>query len=363
MRDVLRNLMKHGDLSFRDFMEIALYHPEVGYYARSKSPVGRSGDFITSPLLSPVFSFALARLVREFVSRSGDEMCTIVDIGCGDGALIRALSVEAAGPRQRFFGIDRELDRVSDEARSAATFVRTVDELPHGGAHLILSNELFDAIPFARLVRRGEHIHELFVTERDGGLDWSEREAEGQYEEYFASRNIDLAEGQFADVSLEWGAMYDDVCKVVERGLIVTFDYGYPQSKLFSSRARRFGTAAAYARHRVSRDLLADPGEQDITAHINFDDLISAGQDRGFSTRFFDRQAKFLLALGITEHELFKPSTELSIDTIHEGVDLLEHRDSARQLVLPDGIGHDIRVLVQGKGLDAGPWSFEQKLF
>jgi SAM-dependent MidA family methyltransferase len=362
MSTILRNMLSHGDLSFRDFVEVALYHPEAGYYARQESPVGREGDYITSPLLSPAFSFALNRLVGEFVSRAGDAMCTIVDIGCGDGSLIHSLAAAAAGERRRFVGVDRALDRVR-ETKQDVSLVRTIDEIPRDGAHLILSNELFDAIPFARLVQRGEHVHELWVTEREGRLEWGEREAPAEYENYFQERGIRLDEGQFADISLEWQQTYRDICRVVERGLVVTFDYGYPQSKLFHPRARRFGTAAAYSHHRVSRDLLADPGEQDITAHINFDDLIREGERLGLTTRFFDRQAKFLLALGITAHELFRPSTELSIANIEEGVELLDRRDSARQLVLPDGIGHDIRVLVQERGLDEGGWSFEIALF
>lgn len=363
MSTILRNMLSHGDLSFRDFVEVALYHPESGYYARQESPVGREGDYITSPLLSPAFSFALNRLVGEFVSRAGDAMCTIVDIGCGDGSLIHSLAAAAEGERRRFVGVDRALDRVRRETKQNVSFVRTIDEIPHDGAHLILSNELFDAIPFARLVQRGEHVHELWVTERDGQLEWGEHEAPAEYEDYFRERGIRLDEGQFADISLEWQQTYRDICRVVERGLVVTFDYGYPQSKLFHPRARRFGTAAAYSHHRVSRDLLAGPGEQDITAHINFDDLVREGERLGLTTRFFDRQAKFLLALGITEHELFRPSTELSIANIDEGVELLARRDSARQLVLPDGIGHDIRVLVQGRGLGEGGWNFEIALF
>jgi SAM-dependent MidA family methyltransferase len=122
---------------------------------------------------------------------------------------------------------------------------------------------------------------------------------------------------------------------------------------------RRYGTAAAYARHRVSRDLLANPGRQDLTAHVNFTDLIRAGEGNGFATLFFDRQAKFLLALGATEHELFKPLDEID----GGGIDLIDRRDEARRLVLPDGIGEEIRVLVQGRGVPETEWSFQRKLF
>jgi SAM-dependent MidA family methyltransferase len=367
MRDLLRNLLQASDLSFRDFMELALYHPELGYYSRATSPVGKEGDYVTSPVVSDVFAFALGRLCHEFLGRVGDGPSSIVDVGCGDGRLIRALAGDA---RAHYAGVDRSLERTAGERdgeRDGETrpvaFVRTLDELPRASAQLVFANELFDAQPFARLVRRGDELHELWVADRDGALDWSEHEAEFAYADYFEGRGIELADGQFADISLEWSALYDDLARFVERGLLVTFDYGFPQKQLFDRRIRRFGTAAAYAGQRVSRDLLADPGEQDLTAHINFDDLIRAGERRGLRTLFFDRQAKFLLALGITEHPLFRPSTELEIDSLDSGVALLDERDAARRLVLPDGIGEDIRVLVQGRGVDLDGWSFGRKLF
>ena len=356
MRDVLRNLLQYGDLSFREFMELALYHPGSGYYARGENPIGRTGDYVTAPVLSPVFSFALGTLVREFVRRNEGGVCSIVDIGCGDGRLIRTLARENGVDGVRFFGVDRSLDRAEP---GDVTFVRTVDELPRHGAHLILSNELYDAFPFARLVRRGEHLHELWVRERDGVLDWVEREAPGPYEDYFAARGIELAEGQFADVSLEWEAFHRDVLRIVERGLIVTIDYGYRAEKLFHPRARRFGTAAAYSAQRVSRDLLAEPGAQDLTAHINFSDLERAGG----TTLFFDSLAKFLLALGATCHPLFAPVEDSGINTAEEGLALLEARDSARRLVLPDGIGEEMRVLVQAQNVPLDGWSFQRPLY
>lgn len=364
MSSELSKLLTHGDLTFRDFVELALYHPEFGYYSRAENRIGKEGDFITSPLLSPVFGYAISRLVREFSSGMGDEVSTFVDVGCGDGALILYMAATESAGKARFFGVDRSLERVSSTAAgTAVTFVRTLDEVAQDGPRLIVSNELFDALPFSRLVQRGEHLHELWVTERNGDLDWRENEAPGAWEDYFAVREIALEDGQFADVSMEWEAYYTDLCRMTPRGMIVTFDYGYPEKQLFHGRVRRFGTAAAYSQQRVTRDLLRDPGTHDITAHINFSDLIRAGERAGFDTLFFDRQAKFLLALGITEHELFRPVGEVVIDSIGEGVDLIQRREDARRLVLPDGIGEDIRVLVQAKGIALNGWSFQRKLF
>lgn len=341
MRDVLRNLLSYGPLSFRDFVEIALYHPEFGYYVRPESPVGKGGDYVTAPTLSPLFSYAIGNLVREFVSRCEGAVCSIVDIGSGDGGLIRELQSENA----RFFCVDR--------ARGP---LRTIDEVPAGGAHLIFTNELYDAFPFARLVQRGEHLHELWVTEE---LEWTEKEAPQQYEDYFASHGIQLEDGQFADLSLEWEAFYADVARRFERALIVTIDYGHPANKLFHPRARRFGTAGAYAQQRVTRDLLANPGEQDLTAHINFTDLERAGEREGATTLYLDRLAKFLLTLDVTEHELLQPLGDREAGRLGDW----QAREDARRLILPDGIGEDQRVLIQGKNVPLSSWSFQKKLF
>jgi SAM-dependent MidA family methyltransferase len=347
MEDVLRNMLQYGDLSFRDFMEVALYHPDFGYYMKRPHPAGKAGDFVTAPSLSPAFSFAIAGLFREFSSRFEGEVCSFVDIGAGEGELVRVVQAsglppgggderQAGGPHYtRFFAIDRATGS-------------SLTDVPRDGVHLVFANELYDAFPFARLVQRGEHLHELWVTERDGVLDWTEREAPAPYEDYFASHGINLAEGQFVDISLEWEAFHREVVERFDRALFVVFDYGHEAAKLFSSRMRRFGTAAAYSRHRVSRDLLASPGQQDLTAHINFSDL----QRADATTLFFDRMNKYLLAIGITQHPLFQP-----------GNGDFQEREDARRLVLPDGIGEDLRVLVQGRGVPLDGWSFQRKLF
>ena len=352
LRRVLHNMFQYGHLSFRDFMEVAMYHPEFGYYSTRRSPVGKEADYVTGPTLSPAFSFAMSGLVREFLSRAGDGKSTIVDAGCGDGALILSLSHSVQSPDASFVGLDRSLERIPDT--EGVRFVRDLPHVGRGDAQLVIANELFDALPFARLVKRGAELHELWVAENGAALDWSEHEATLDYDAYFDDREIELAEGQFADVSFEWSAMYADLCAFVSRGLIVTLDYGFTADKLFDRRARRFGTAAAYAGQRVHRDLLANPGEQDLTCHINFSDLIATGERLGFKTLFFDSQAKFLLALGITNHELF---------AVEPSADNYQQREDARRLVLPDGIGVDIKVLVQARGIAEEGWSFQKKLF
>src|SRR5205823_6064516 len=130
--------------------------------------------------LSPVFSFALSLLVTEFARFHDAEMFTIVDIGCGDGSLIHSLY--SAGPPAQYWGVDRSLERV--RSRNGVQFTTNLAEVPRGGAQFVICNELFDALPFARLVMRDDHLHQLWVTERDGAIDWSEHEAEAKYNDY-----------------------------------------------------------------------------------------------------------------------------------------------------------------------------------
>ena len=361
----MRKLLQYGDLRFRDFMEVALYHPEYGYYTRSTNPISPQGDYVTAGAISPVFAFALSKLVREFLGLIGDAPSLIVDIGCGNGALIQEIRANLEGSLSSqvgFWGVDRALGRVPVGA-GQIHYINDVGALPDGQPALVIANELFDAYPFARLVQRSDELHELWVREAaDGTLEWQEHEAESGYGDYLAGHGVALEDGQFADISLDWGPAYRELAARFSTSLFVTFDYGHPADRLFRGRARRFGTAAAYRGHQVSRDLLADPGEQDLTAHINFTDLMRAGEAEQLTTLYFGRQARFLLSLGITEHELFRPADEVATDGLADAIEQLDARQAAHRLVLPDGIGDEMRVLVQARNLPASGWSFQRSL-
>jgi SAM-dependent MidA family methyltransferase len=195
------------------------------------------------------------------------------------------------------------------------------------------------------------------VTIKEWRLEWCEMPPPPALDAYFARLGVELRVGQFADVTEEWGNAYREICDRLGRGLVVTFDYGFPSKQLFDPRIRMYGTAAAYRGHEVHRDLFADPGRQDLTAHVNFDDLERAGAESGFSTLVFTRQARFLLSIGITDHPLFAPLEERDLVT---ALQTQVARENARRLVLPDGIGDEIRVLVQGKGVPGEGWSFQK---
>jgi SAM-dependent MidA family methyltransferase len=347
------NRLKENELLFEDFVALALYDPEFGYYSAPKSGL----DYATSVDLSPVFPFAVSRFVLRFLAAAGDDVCSVVDIGCGDGSLLSGIRdnlPQSVLSRIRLVGIDRSGGRLRPElaADPSLEFASSIEAIDPSLPALVLSNELFDAFPFARLVRREGGLRELTVRLEGDGLGWGERPAREEYVRYFTSREIDLEIGQFADVSLEWERFYGEVAGRVERGVLLTIDYGFPQEKLFDVRVRRFGTAVAFHRHRLSRDLMANPGEQDLTAHINFTDLQRAGESRGWRTAGFLRQARFLLENGAAEHPLLAPRESVEPASTEGAVELAAMRDSARRLLLPDGIGDEMRVLIQVREID-----------
>lgn len=360
LMDSIDKAIQEKDLPFSEFMEMALYSPGSGYYNKRENPIGPAGDFITAPRLSPAYAYSFRCLADFYAGRMGDGLSTIVDVGCGDGSLIRAIAASAGSPRERvrFFGVDRSMTRLVRDPDDRVQFVHDLDEIPTDSSALILSNELYDAFPFARLVQRGLQLNELVVTKKGGTLDWAERRAPAEYVHYFEKHGVRLIDGQFADISLQWRAHHERLCSMFERALLVTIDYGFTSGKLFDPRIRRYGTAGAFTKHQVHRDLLASPGEQDLTAHVNFDDLVDAGEAYGFETLAFVRQARFLLALGITDHPDLVPLDPDSFDNLSTAVERLDEREAARRLVLPDGIGEEMRVLVQSKGMGSDPWDF-----
>lgn len=344
-------------LSFRDFVEHSLFDPEEGYYRRPRA----GGDYATAVDLSPAYSFALARLMDELAARLPDGLSAAVDVGCGDGSLLAGLR-DAAGPGAppRFLGVDRSLGRLRPElaADPALEFLEAIP--PLDGPAFVVSNELFDAVPWHRVVQREEGLRELWTGRQGETLAWEERPAPPEVAGYFEARGIRLDRGQFADITPGWGELYRSVLRAVPAGLAVTVDYGFPQERLFDVRVRRWGTAVAFHRHELNRDLLARPGRQDLTAHVNFTDLMRAGEAEGWSTLAFMRQASFLLAIGIADHPLFTPLEELRGGEAGGAMALAEAREQARRLVLPDGIGDEMRVLVQGRGVPLEGWSFQK---
>ncbi len=317
-------------MTFADFMDVALYAPG-GYYARAEFPVGERGDFLTGSSL-PLFAQATASLLGRLDAALG-EPAELLEVGCGPGTHLAA--VAAVSPARRLRGHDRVA-----RALPAGAWVPSLADLAERSVvGLIFSYELFDALPVHRLVRRTRDLGELWVAlDGDGRFRFEEGDLSSpDLAALLGEAAAGLERGQIVDLAPGWRPLYRQLARRLGRGLLVTCDYGYERARLLDARVRRHGTLACYRRHRVHRDPFADPGAEDLTAHVDFTALRAVGEEEGLRTLCFTRLAPWLVACG-----LFERLADAGPATLQD----------ARRLLDGEGMGHDIRVLVQARGVD-----------
>jgi SAM-dependent MidA family methyltransferase len=332
-------IRREGPIAFRDFMAAALYDPDKGYYARG-APIGHGGDFVTSPSISPLFARAVARVfARDAANFEG--RIVFCEAAAGSGrflsdfrASLGELDPETLA-RTRLWAIERS--RAGREAIARGELADRVAADPGDveGEHFegwVFSNELYDALPVHRVRKSAGRLAELGVSLAPGGdaFAWIERPAKPELSDYLARFGVELAEGQTAEINLEAAPLHRRLARLVRRGRLVSFDYGHRASILYHSHARRSGTLAVHSGGRRGGDPLDRPGEVDLTAHVNWDDLEHAGESEGFVTERRMRQTAFLVAAGLFE-------------------DGAARRMEALRLVDPEGIGDALSVLLQSK--------------
>jgi len=321
-------IQKEGPISFRDFMEEALYNPDFGYYTSARNPIGRKGDFYTSSDLDPIFGKLLARKFSQMAETLSirPEAFTIVELGAGRGLLAREILQHQPF---RYCILERS-DSMRERQRENLTGMNVdwVSDLPAGITGCVFSNEFFDALPVRRIVRRNGVLREIYVT-----AEFAEVERYPQ-----EPLDIPISEGQLADINTDARRWIRRIGASLERGFHLAIDYGY-QDREFYSRPR--GTLMCYWRHQAVEDPYIRIGEQDITAHVNFSDLTREGSAVGLQTEEFKTQMDFLIQLGVVE--------ELQALVPAQTVEAIQRVAAVKKLVLPGGMGERFKVLVQRK--------------
>jgi SAM-dependent MidA family methyltransferase len=226
----------------------------------------------------------------------------------------------------------------------AAHFTASAEIPAHIAAGCFFSNELVDALPVHRVVMDGGTLKEILAGFRDGQfVDVLAPLSTCAISEYFAAQDITLCEGQHAEAGLEACDWISEIGRRLGRGYVLTIDYGHPAADLFDEHHMR-GTLLAYQNHRASEDFYRAPGQQDLTAHVNFTALESWGKRSGLETAGFTSQTAFLLALG--------QGNEFT-DLYDEGQTEAERTKARLQLktlIHPEGMGERFQVLIQRKG-------------
>lgn len=360
-------------ISFAEYMDLALYHPQYGYYASSSTQIGAAGDFFTSCHLGADFGELLAKqFTQMWELLQHPSPFTLVEMGAGQGLL--AVDILAALQHHfpdcfaclKYVIVERSPTLIQAQQHhlrqflAAGTLIDWCDfaDLPSSITGCWFSNELIDALPVHQVVIDAGQLKEVYVSVNQQNSQTQFVEVIGDLStpklaEYFDFVGIDLQLPLYADgyrtevnlAALDWMAA---VATHLQRGYILTIDYGYPSDRYYHP--NRLGTLQCYFQHQHHSDPYRHVGQQDITAHVDFTALVKQGELCGLNSVGYTKQALFLMALGLGDR-----LTALGQSSATDGrsiQEILRQRDALHNLINPLGLG-DFGVLIQSKGVES----------
>ncbi len=347
-------IRRFGPIPFAEYMREALYHPIYGYYSQPERE--RFADYYTSVDVHPIFGRLLVRQFEQMWRLAGQPArWELVEAGAGVGRLAGHVLefAEKKWPEfyeaVRYVAVERSparCDALGERLKRFAGKVEPSLEIPlRVECGCVFSNELLDALAVHRVVQRDGELQEIFVNWH--GQQFGEvlqPLSTCAIREYFEQQGVTLQEGQQAEAGLEACDWIQEIGKRLGRGFVLTIDYGHDAADLYDAH-HMLGTMLAYGKHRATEEYYAAPGEQDLTAHVNFTALQLWGKRSGLETAGMTSQTGFLLALG-RENEF--------ADLYDEGMSETERvraRLQLKTLIFPEGMGERFQVLVQEKGV------------
>ena len=339
-----------GWLSFARYMELALYCPGLGYYSAGSVKLGEAGDFVTAPELSPLFAGTLARQVSQSI---GADVPDVLELGAGSGALAAGLlealaELDRVPERYLILEVSAEL-RARQKARLGAIAphlrerVQWLDALPDSLSATVLANEVLDAVPTHIVRTRGGEIDEMGVVTGAGqsGFEANYRPATGEL--LRTAGALGLPEDDYeTEVNLAAPALVKSLAGMLDRGLVLIIDYGFPVHEYYHPQRAR-GTLMCHYRHHAHHDPFVLVGLQDITAHVDFTAIATAGLDAGLEVIGYTTQAQFLVNLGITDLLSETPAEEVRA--------YAPLAAQAQKLLSPSEMGELFKVLALGRGM------------
>ena len=291
-----------GWIGFERYMALALYAPGLGYYNRGRRVFGSlpssGSDFVTAPELSPHFGRALAGQLRQALTLTGTR--ELWEFGAGSGALAAELLGALGDAVDRYTIVDlsgslreRQAATVAERAGAQAHKLRFVDRLPEAIEGVVVGNEVLDAMPVTLLHFDGHGWQERGVVAAEGGYAWADRPTELR-----PPVDTGFLPGTVTEVHGQARAFITTLAHTLQRGAAFFIDYGFPEAEYYH-RQRHGGTLMCHHLHRADTDPLAQVGEKDITAHVDFTGIALAGQDAGLAVLGYTSQARFLVNCGL----------------------------------------------------------------
>jgi SAM-dependent MidA family methyltransferase len=350
-------IRREGPISFYDWMKAALYDERNGYYCRAdRVPQGRAGDYRTAPETSPLFAATFAHYFSNlYAALNQPPAWTIFEVAAGGGEFARGVLSNLRTDHPEVFAATRYvIDEISDTARRRAAnhlsefadclSFQSLDQIHDPrAAGIIFSNEFIDALPVHRVIMKAGRLRELCVGLSQNEFTWVERDLNPRVAEYCHQAGMQLAEGQIAEINLKAEEFVLRAAASLDRGYLITVDYGADRDELWGAPDRRLGTLRAFHRHQLSDYVLARPGEQDLTTTIDWTQIKEAGQRVGLRTIRQERLDQFLLSEGILE------IMQTTLREKPDSAEALRLSTHARELVLPTGLAASFQVLVQEK--------------
>lgn len=352
-QEIVNLINERGKIPFADFMELALYHPEYGYYSSENEKIGKRGDYYTSSDVHPVFGECIARQLEQMWQLLGRGRFAVVEMGAGKGWLCYDILNFVRNEYPEFFEkidykiveisrnlIERQSNTLKGLEEKVSWEVFSEDGFsfePIEGC--FLSNEFVDSLPVHQVIVENNCLKEIYVTINDDMFCEKIGELSSpELKDYFNAIRINLKEGQRAEVNLKALDWVKNVSQYLNRGFVITIDYGHPAEELYSEKRYR-GTLMCYYEHTTNENPYERVGNQDITSHVNFSSIIQEGSRSGLNTTGFVRQSNFLIALGI-------------LNKMHEAQGDISKLLTMKNLFLPGGMGDVFTVLIQHKGID-----------
>jgi SAM-dependent MidA family methyltransferase len=355
---LLEEIRRDGPVTFARFMEQCLYHPQHGYYTRGLGG-GGGRDYLTSSGLHRAYGVLIARQAEEMWARLGKpDPFLFVEFGPGEGSFAADVLSEAAR-RPGFARCLRYLLVESSPVLAARQRARlagwtavpvswlTEEELERrsGFSGVVFANEVLDAFPVHRVVGTAAGPREIFVDAEGDRLVERFLPLSGEgVRRFLEESGVALADGQEADLNLAAPCWLSWAVRLPRRGYVIIVDYGHEAGELYRPERRR-GTLLAYHRHRTNEEFLARPGEQDLTAHLDFTALRRAAEAAGARVLGTVSQSRFLLALGALG---FLAPDAGATDAPDATLDRIREREALKELILPDRMGEKFTVLIAG---------------
>lgn len=346
---IKKHILNNGPITFADFIYYTLYHPELGYYSSGKAKIGKKGDFYTNPHVSSAFGEVIGIFIEKAINHLETSSFTILELGAGKGYLaldiLNYLSTKNDLYKSiNYIIIDKNINNsytntLKNHLNKIKIF-NNISELDNNLKGLVISNELFDSLPFHRIIYQNNQFKEIYICCENNKF----KEIKGDLsicdiKNYLNNYNLKPVDSKQIEVNLLAKEVFKDIDGCLDKGYILTIDYGYLAEEYFSN-DRINGSFRCFHKHTINDNPYINIGNQDITADVDFTNLIRCGTQLGLDKVKYTTQGQFLVDWGILK--IIERNTKKS----GQG-----HINSIKNLFMPSMMGNYFKVLLQSKNI------------